>query len=230
MTASNDAVGDDTDVQTAIREATYRALCRHGYHETTIQHIADEFEKSKSLLYYHYEDKDELLADFLGHLLDHLAEILDVDEGDPEADLRALIDRLVPSPMCDEDRRFRRVVLALPARAPPPPTYRGAVARPAPPPPGARAAGSPPRGGARGRAAGRPPPAGPHLRAARRVIRVPVMTASGISVSYSGPSAIYLPVGARTVLDRHHGRRQHHIYRRVYATTTKCSARRWRTT
>jgi AcrR family transcriptional regulator len=120
-----DRDGDaDGGTHEAIRAATYRALCRHGYHDTTIQRIADEFEKSKSLLYYHYEDKDELLADFLSHLLDHLAEILEVDEGDPEADLRALIDRLVPSPMCDEDRRFRRVVLELRARAPYDPIYR----------------------------------------------------------------------------------------------------------
>jgi AcrR family transcriptional regulator len=118
VTASGTGVGGDPDVQSAIRDATYRALCRHGYHETTIQHIADEFEKSKSLLYYHYEDKHELLTDFLRRLLDDLAERLTVDGEDPYDDLLTLIDRLVPVPMDDDDAQFRRVLLEIRAAAP----------------------------------------------------------------------------------------------------------------
>ena len=34
----------------AIMEATFEALSKHGYADLTIQTIADEFEKSKSLL------------------------------------------------------------------------------------------------------------------------------------------------------------------------------------
>ena len=118
MTASGTGVGGDPDVQSAIRDATYRALCRHGYHETTIQHIADEFEKSKSLLYYHYEDKHELLTDFLRHLLDELAERLTVKGDDPYEDLLTLIDRIVPVPMDDDEAQFRRVLLEIRAAAP----------------------------------------------------------------------------------------------------------------
>jgi AcrR family transcriptional regulator len=121
--------GDDTDTHAAIRAATYRALCTHGYSDTTIQHIADEFEKSKSLLYYHYEDKDEILTDFMRHLLDRLAEDIDVNEGDPYADLRTLIDCLVPVPMDDEDRQFRRVLLEIRAAAPHDETHRELYAR-----------------------------------------------------------------------------------------------------
>jgi AcrR family transcriptional regulator len=121
--------GEDPDVQAAIRDATYRALCRHGYHDTTIQHIADEFEKSKSLLYYHYEDKHELLTDFLRHLLDDLADRLAVDGADPYDDLLTLVDRLVPVPMDDEDARFRRVVLEIRAAAPHDETHRELVRR-----------------------------------------------------------------------------------------------------
>ncbi|MFB6160105.1 MAG: TetR/AcrR family transcriptional regulator [Haloferacaceae archaeon] len=106
-----------TDTHEAIRAATYRALCTHGYSDTTIQHIADEFEKSKSLLYYHYEDKEEILTDFMRHLLDRLADELDVDEGDPYEDLQALMDCLVPVPMDEEDRRFRRVLFEIRAAA-----------------------------------------------------------------------------------------------------------------
>ncbi|MFB6302761.1 MAG: TetR/AcrR family transcriptional regulator [Haloferacaceae archaeon] len=118
------ADADAADTHDAIRAATYRALCEHGYSDTTIQHIADEFEKSKSLLYYHYEDKDELLAEFMRHLLDCLAEELTVEEDDPYAELRTLVDRLVPVPMGEGDREFRRVLLEIRTRAPYDETYR----------------------------------------------------------------------------------------------------------
>jgi len=49
--------------------ATYRALREHGYADLTIQQIADEFEKSKSLIYYHYDTRTELLVAFIDHLL-----------------------------------------------------------------------------------------------------------------------------------------------------------------
>ncbi|MFB6282089.1 MAG: TetR/AcrR family transcriptional regulator [Haloferacaceae archaeon] len=115
---------ESADVHDAIRAATFRALCEHGYSDTTIQHIADEFEKSKSLLYYHYEDKDELLAEFMRHLLDCLVEELAVDEDDPYAEFRTLVDRLVPVPMDGADRRFRRVLLEIRTQAPYDETYR----------------------------------------------------------------------------------------------------------
>ncbi len=120
---------DDADVHAAIREATYRALCRHGYHDTTIQHIADEFEKSKSLLYYHYDDKDELLTDFLRHLLEDLAERLTVEGTDPYDDLLTLVDRLVPVPMDEEAAQFRRVLLEIRAAAPHDERHRDLVRR-----------------------------------------------------------------------------------------------------
>ena len=129
MTASDTGLGDAPDVQSAIRDATYRALCRHGYHETTIQHIADEFEKSKSLLYYHYEDKHELLTDFLRHLLDELAERLTVEGEDPYDDLLTLVDRIVPVPMGDDEAQFRRVLLEIRAAAPHDESHRELVRR-----------------------------------------------------------------------------------------------------
>ena len=116
--------GETDDVHEAIHAATYRALCKHGYSATTIQHIADEFEKSKSLLYYHYEDKDELFAEFMRDLLDCLAEELTVEEEDPYDALRTLVDRLVPVPMDESDRQFRRVLLEIRTRAPYDETYR----------------------------------------------------------------------------------------------------------
>ncbi|NHN61134.1 MULTISPECIES: TetR/AcrR family transcriptional regulator [Halorussus] len=65
-----DESADDT--RSAIMEATYHALVEHGYAGLSIQRIADEFDKSKSLLYHHYDGKDELLVDFLEFVLGDL--------------------------------------------------------------------------------------------------------------------------------------------------------------
>lgn len=60
-----------------IMEATLRAVCRHGYADVTMQDIADEFEKSKSLLHYHYDTKEDLLVAFLEHLVDQYEDNLE---------------------------------------------------------------------------------------------------------------------------------------------------------
>lgn len=119
MTVSGTSVGGDPDVQSAIRDATYRALCRHGYHETTIQHIADEFEKSKSLLYYHYDDKAAILRDFLDYLVDAFRAAFEFDnEAAPAETLDTLLDELLPRELDAERRAFRLAVLELLVYAP----------------------------------------------------------------------------------------------------------------
>ncbi|WP_408958907.1 TetR/AcrR family transcriptional regulator [Natrinema sp. 74] len=70
MTRLPSFLEDPDDTQQAIMKATYVALCEHGYSNLTIQRIGDEFSKSKSLLYHHYDSKDELLLDFLDFILD----------------------------------------------------------------------------------------------------------------------------------------------------------------
>jgi len=71
-----DGLFDDSadDTRVAIMEATYEALVEYGYADLTIQRIADEFDKSKSLLYHHHDGKDDLLVDFLGVVLDYFEE------------------------------------------------------------------------------------------------------------------------------------------------------------
>jgi AcrR family transcriptional regulator len=56
------------DPKEEIMESTYTALCKHGYAELSIQKIADESEKGKSAIYYHYEDKDELMLAFIDYM------------------------------------------------------------------------------------------------------------------------------------------------------------------
>lgn len=55
-----------------IMDATYKALCVHGYADISIQKIADEFDKGKSLIYYHYDDKEDLMLTFLDFVYDDI--------------------------------------------------------------------------------------------------------------------------------------------------------------
>jgi len=72
--------GEPESTREAIMQATYDALANHGYADLTIQRIGDEFEKSKSLLYHHYDSKDDLLIDFLGFMLERMAEDIPFEE------------------------------------------------------------------------------------------------------------------------------------------------------
>ncbi|WP_339106067.1 TetR/AcrR family transcriptional regulator [Haloterrigena salinisoli] len=77
----------------AIMSATYTALCEHGYSELTIQRIGDEFSKSKSLLYHHYDSKDDLLLDFLEFMLDQIeGQIPTYGEGGADDHIEGIVD------------------------------------------------------------------------------------------------------------------------------------------
>lgn len=114
-----------TGTHEEIMEATYRALCTHGYADLTIQRISDEFEKSKSLLYYHYETKDALLVDFLDYILDRFMDKLAVESrGDAHEQLEELLDLLFPDSIEDEGEQFETTLLELRAQAAHKPEYR----------------------------------------------------------------------------------------------------------
>jgi len=115
----------EASTEQRIMEATFRALCTHGYAGTSISRIAEEFPKSKSLLYYHYEDKDELLTDFLAHLLDQVeADLHDDGTEPPHERLETLLDILAPRDPTDDHVRIFQAVLEMRAQAPHKPAYR----------------------------------------------------------------------------------------------------------
>lgn len=66
----HDPFAEPADTREAILGAAFRALCDHGYADLTISRIGEQFEKSPSLVYHHYDGKDELLLDLLEFLLD----------------------------------------------------------------------------------------------------------------------------------------------------------------
>jgi len=120
----------ETDTKAAMMEATYRALCQHGYSNTSISKIASEFDKSKSLLYYHYEDKEELLEDFLHYLLDQLeADLQSIEAETAHEELLSIVDRLLPEDVDEDQMRFRRAMLELRAQAPYHDAYRDQFVR-----------------------------------------------------------------------------------------------------
>ena len=83
----NDPFAEPSDTRQAILGAAFRALCEHGYASVTIQRIGDEFDKSPSLVYHHYDGKDDLLIDLLGFLLDEFeASIADGAAAEPSDD------------------------------------------------------------------------------------------------------------------------------------------------
>lgn len=90
-------VDPDGDTRLEILAATYAAIDEHGYAALSIQDIADEFPKSKSLLYHHYDGKDDLLLDFLRFLQNRFETFADVpDSEDPDEQLGAFLDLFVP--------------------------------------------------------------------------------------------------------------------------------------
>jgi AcrR family transcriptional regulator len=87
------------DTHGEIMGATYRALCKHGYANLTMQDIADEFDKSRSLLHYHYDTKEELLVTFLDQAIGWRRErMAESDTEEPLARLEEFIDRFVIEP------------------------------------------------------------------------------------------------------------------------------------
>lgn len=123
VVAGSGATGDadtetDDPLKAEIMRATYRALIEQGYSDLTIQGIADEFPKSKSLLYYHYDGKDDLIASFLGFATDRFRREIEVEIDDPEAQLRALVDQLVPESLDEGEYRVQVALLELRSETP----------------------------------------------------------------------------------------------------------------
>jgi AcrR family transcriptional regulator len=136
---------DPADTEQAIMAATYRALCAHGYAGLTIQRIAEQFEKSKSLLYHHYDNKDELLVAFLEFMLDQFeagvpgaevagSEGCDADAHDtgcldPTAHVRSVVDAMLADAVPADHREFVAAMVELRAQAAHDERYRAQFSR-----------------------------------------------------------------------------------------------------
>jgi AcrR family transcriptional regulator len=101
-----------------IMKATYRALLEHGYAGLSISRIAEELDKSKASIYYHYDSKDALLVAFLEYAADQFESSVATETGDdPRADLEHVVEKLLPHQPSEEQRQVQSVVLGLRGQA-----------------------------------------------------------------------------------------------------------------
>ena len=114
-----DTAGDEQgETHDAIMGATYRALCEHGYAHLTTQDIADEFDKSRSLLHYHFDTKEELLLAFLDHLIGWIGDRLaESNTEEPLARLEEYVDKFVIDPGEEDRETFALALLELRVQA-----------------------------------------------------------------------------------------------------------------
>lgn len=119
MSPHNPFRTSSSDTHTEMMEATYNALRKQGYAALTIQRIGDEFPKSKSLIYQHYEGKDELLVAFLEFLLDQFKSTIPGDEyADAHEQLQVLLDHALPESPNSDHLEFVIAMTELRAQTP----------------------------------------------------------------------------------------------------------------
>jgi AcrR family transcriptional regulator len=123
-TSGNSAASEE------IMEATYEALCKHGYAALTMQNIADESTKSKAALHYHYDTKDELLISFLDYLYESFTDEYAETDGDDAVDrLVGFVDDVLCHENVDDVEQFQTALLEIKAQAPYVDDYREQLER-----------------------------------------------------------------------------------------------------
>ena len=97
---------EPTTTRGRILQATYQALHEYGYAGLSIQRIADFTDISKSSIYYHYENKDELLVAFLEQVLEDVRHGFKIESGsDPVTDLKQFVNQIFLSIDPDSDEQ-----------------------------------------------------------------------------------------------------------------------------
>lgn len=123
MPDMDDPFADPTDTREAILGAAFRVLRDHGCADLTIERIGEAFDKSPSLVYHHYDGKDELLVDLLEFLLDGFESTVSEESFDlpPRARLDAYVTAMTDPTDADGEHapggRFLIVIVQLRAQA-----------------------------------------------------------------------------------------------------------------
>lgn len=116
---SPDIFEDPSDTREEILAATYRSLATYGYADLSIGKIGEEFPKSQSLIYHHYDNKEDLTIACLEFLLDHLEREFTRFEGDSaREELEQMLDWAVGAAEDDGSERFLATLFELRARSP----------------------------------------------------------------------------------------------------------------
>ncbi|MFW6304882.1 MAG: TetR/AcrR family transcriptional regulator [Candidatus Saliniplasma sp.] len=116
MTRDNDI---PPEVQKDIMKATFRAITRYGYADLTMEKIAEESNKCKSTIHYHYGTKENLMVDFIKYLQKGFKRNIVPDTGDPLERLNGVIDRMLFGTKNGKiPERFHTALLELRSQAP----------------------------------------------------------------------------------------------------------------
>ena len=103
----------EPDSREEIMRATYRALCRHGFANLTMQDIADEMGKSRTLLHYHFDTKDDLLEAYLDRMIGWIGNRLAQSDTEHPIDrLGEFIEFFVIEP-ADQSEHFALAILEM---------------------------------------------------------------------------------------------------------------------
>ncbi len=114
--------------QEELLAATYRTLRTHGYAALSLQTIGEEFPKSTSLIYHHYDSKDELVLDCLDAMLDQLEQSIATDTEDPHASVATFLE-MAHAPVDSPDYQFMRALTEMRGQASHDPIFRERFAR-----------------------------------------------------------------------------------------------------
>lgn len=114
---TDDPFSNPTGTREEILTATYRSLQAHGYSDLTVDKIGAEFDKSKSLIYHHYDGKDELVLECLEFMLGRYREAVDGPVDDPRSKLESVLDRYLGGDVDGDDRRAAATLFELRAQA-----------------------------------------------------------------------------------------------------------------
>ena len=114
---TRDPFSDPSGTREEILAATYRSLQEHGYSELTIDKIGSEFAKSQSLIYHHYDGKDDLVLECLEFLLDDYEETVAESVDDPRAHLEEVLDQFLRAGIDTEQQRLAASLFELRAQA-----------------------------------------------------------------------------------------------------------------
>ena len=112
-------MSDQPSAADEIMDGVYRALRAHGYADVTMQDIADECSKSKSLLHYHYDTKEDLLVAFLDRVITDSERRIAAHADDPPAErLAGFIGWFVFDPEAVDREAFHIALLELRTQGP----------------------------------------------------------------------------------------------------------------
>lgn len=115
MTNGTNFFSNTSGTREEILESTFHALCEHGYAGLTISKIGDHFDKSQSLIYHHYDNKDDLLLDLLEYILEELESQVPLSTQSPKEYINEIVEQIFGD-TDSSNAQFSKAVLELRAQ------------------------------------------------------------------------------------------------------------------